>query len=78
LYEPEARYFYESEAQPWTTVELDDMYETAKWRSFEDRFKIIREMEEPTDTTRTQLQFLYEVSLVASDILLEKLSRGIY
>ena len=72
------RHLYEPQAQPWTTVELDDMYATAKWRSFGDRFKIIREMEETTETTRTQLQFLYEVSLVASDILLEKMSRGIY
>jgi len=69
------RYLYEPGAQPWTDEELNGMYESARWKSFEDRFHIIREMEETTDTTRTQLQFLYEVSLVASDILLEKMSR---
>jgi len=67
------RHLYEPAALPWTAEELNEMYERARRNSFEDRFHIIREMEETTDTTGTQPQFLYEVSLVASDILLEKM-----
>jgi len=63
------RGLYEPTAQPWTVEELGEIFESAKRRSFGYRFHIIREMEE---TTGSQLQFLYEVSLVASDILLEK------
>jgi len=47
------RCLYEPTAQPWTAEELNEMYESAKRRSFEDRFHIIREMEGTTDTTRT-------------------------
>jgi len=57
------RYLYEPEAQPWTAEELNEMYESAKRRSFGDRFHIIREMQETMDTTRTQLQFFIKFRL---------------